>query len=284
MLFTSFLLWTVMFATDSPSHFATLDGMRVHYISFGSGKEAIIFIHGWACDLTFWRLQAPVYQNRCALLVDLPGHGQSDKPDIPYTQDLFARAVEAVMRDARVDKAILVGHSMGVPVALTFLSKFPEKVEALVIVDGFMPMPPGSKEEEKKREAEAAEEIKSYRSPDYKTIVESDIDSMFSPQTSRDLREEIRSKMLSTPQHVLASADEGMMALAPLNTKVEKPTFAIFAIMEGQNLSPVFEQYIREMVLNLEIQKWDDAGHFLMMEQPERFNRALLDFLRKLGR
>jgi len=41
---------------------------------------------------------------------------------------------------------------------------------------------------------------------------------------------------------------------------------------------------MREMVLNLEIQKWDDTGHFLMMEQPERFNRALLHFVLKLGR
>lgn len=279
MLFKTILLWTVMLATDSSSHFATLDGMRVHYTSFGSGKDAIVFIHGWTCDLTFWRLQAPVYQNRRALLVDLPGHGQSDKPDVNYTQDLFARAVEAVMRDAKVEKATLVGHSMGVPVALTFLSKFPEKVEALVIVDGFMPSPPESKEEEKKREAAAAEAMKSYRSPGYKTILGSAIDSMFSPQMSRELREEIRGKMLSTPQHVLASAMEGMMALTPLNTKVNKPTLAI---MEG--LSPADVPYMREIIPNLEIQNWDDTGHFLMMEQPERFNRALLDFLRKLGR
>ena len=267
-----------MLTTDLSSHFATLDGMRVHYTSFGSGKEAVVFIHGWACDLTFWRLQAPVYQKQRALLLDLPGHGQSDKPDIPYTQELFACAVEAVMRDAGVEKAVLVGHSMGTPVALTFLSRFPEKAKALVIVDGYMPMPPGSKEEEKRREAEAAEEIKSYRSPDYRATVGSDIDYMFTPRTAQALRDEIRSKMLSTPQHVLASALEGMRALAPLKAKVEKPTLAIMA---QQDVSPAYEKYIWEFFPNLEIQKWDDVGHFLMMEQPERFNRVLLDFLEK---
>ncbi len=49
------------------------------------------------------------------ITVDLPGHGESDKPQIAYTMDLFARAVEAVMRDAGVDQAVLVGHSMGTP-------------------------------------------------------------------------------------------------------------------------------------------------------------------------
>src|SRR3954471_16912199 len=75
---------------------ATYDGARVHYESYGKGQEAVVFIHGWTCDLTFWRGQAPVYEKRRALLVDLPGHGQSAKPEVAYTQERFARAVEAV--------------------------------------------------------------------------------------------------------------------------------------------------------------------------------------------
>src|SRR5215469_17342824 len=104
-------------ATGDPSRFAPFEDIQVHYESYGSGPTALVFIHGWTCDLTFWRAQAPVYEKRRALLIDLPGHGQSDKPEIPYTQDLFARSVEAVMRDAGVEKAVLVGHSMGTPVA-----------------------------------------------------------------------------------------------------------------------------------------------------------------------
>ena len=107
-------------AAEAPSRFATLDGARVHYKSYGAGKEAVVFIHGWTCDLTFWRTQAPVYEKRRSLLIDLPGHGASDKPQVSYSQELFARAVEAVMRDAGVEKAVLVGHSMGGPVAFTF--------------------------------------------------------------------------------------------------------------------------------------------------------------------
>src|SRR6185436_7785884 len=95
---------------------ATYDGAKVHYESYGTGKEAIVFIHGWTCDLTFWRGQAPVYEKHRALLIDLPGHGQSEKPEVAYSQERFARAIDAVMRDAGVESAVLVGHSMGGPV------------------------------------------------------------------------------------------------------------------------------------------------------------------------
>src|SRR5687767_5871798 len=95
-------LCAVVEAAEAPSKFAKLDGMRIHYKSYGSGREAAVFIHGWTCDQTFWRLQAPVYEKRRSLLIDLPGHGKSDKPEIAYTQELFARAVEAAMRDAGV--------------------------------------------------------------------------------------------------------------------------------------------------------------------------------------
>jgi len=80
-------------AADAPARHATLDGMRIHYESYGTGKQAVVFIHGWTCDLTFWRMQAPVYEKHRSLLIDLPGHGESDKPEIAYTQDFFARAV-----------------------------------------------------------------------------------------------------------------------------------------------------------------------------------------------
>src|SRR4249919_525432 len=109
------------------------DGARVHYESYGQGTEAVIFIHGWTCDLTFWRGQAPVYEKRRALLVDLPGHGQSDKPEVAYTQERFARAIDAVMREAGVTRATLVGHSMGGPVAIAFLRLFPARTKSLVL-------------------------------------------------------------------------------------------------------------------------------------------------------
>src|ERR1700733_223174 len=89
-------LYTAAAANDS-SHFAPFAGGQVHYESYGTGKEAVVFIHGWTCDLTFWRGQEPVYRNHRSLLIDLPGHGQSDKPKVAYPMEFFARGIEAAL-------------------------------------------------------------------------------------------------------------------------------------------------------------------------------------------
>src|SRR5436190_5552169 len=83
------------------SHFAKFDGNKVHYATIGKGDKTLVFIHGWAGNLGFWREQAPALADKARLiLVDLPGHGRSDKPQTEYTMEYFARGVLAVMQDA----------------------------------------------------------------------------------------------------------------------------------------------------------------------------------------
>ena len=68
--------------------------------------------------MTTWHFQVPAFADQArVILIDLPGHGQSDKPKIDYSMDLFARAIDAVLKEAGVEKVVLVGHSMGVAVA-----------------------------------------------------------------------------------------------------------------------------------------------------------------------
>src|SRR5712664_3152732 len=124
---------TSLFAAD-----VKYDGANVHYESYGKGAEALVFIHGWTCDLTFWRGQAAVYEKHRSLLIDLPGHGQSEKPETAYTMEHFARAINGVLLDAGVERALLVGHSMGGPVIFTYLRLFPGKTKALVFVDAYL--------------------------------------------------------------------------------------------------------------------------------------------------
>src|SRR6516165_2643859 len=53
---------------DAPSRFAKLDGIRVHYKSIGKGDTAVVLIHGWTCDLTFWRAQVPALAGEVRLV------------------------------------------------------------------------------------------------------------------------------------------------------------------------------------------------------------------------
>src|SRR5580692_4768871 len=118
------------------SHFISVGANRIHYVTVGKGGRTIVFIHGWACNLGFWREQISALADKARLiLIDLPGHGQSDKPQTAYTMDFFAGAVLAVLRDAKVDKAIFIGHSMGGAVISRVHHHSPEKIAALVSVD-----------------------------------------------------------------------------------------------------------------------------------------------------
>jgi pimeloyl-ACP methyl ester carboxylesterase len=260
-------------AQQGESHYATLDGARIHYKSYGKGKEALVLIHGWSCNLDYWRDQIPDFANRNRVIaIDLPGHGESDKPQITYSMDLFARAVDAVMRDAQVKRAVLVGHSMGTPVSRQFYRKYPQKTLAIVIVDGAL-RPFGDK---KMLEGLLA----GFRSPDYKEAGLKMLTFLGGPQLSPEIQERIKTSFLNTPQHVLVGAMEGMADDSIWGPdKINVPVLAILA--KGPFWPADTEQSYRSIAPNLDFQMWDGVSHFLMMEKPKQFNDAVIAFLNK---
>jgi len=202
ILITLLLASTAGFAADGESQYAKLDGAKIHYKSYGKGKDALVLIHGWSCNLENWRDQIPDFAKRNRVIaLDLPGHGQSDKPEIAYTMDLFSNAIDAVMRDAKVERAVLVGHSMGTPVARQFYRKYPQKTLAIVIVDGGLRVF-GTKE---MRDGF----LTMFRSPGYK-----EAGAQFFAQTMKNLpaaeQERANQSFANTPQYVLVSAMESM--------------------------------------------------------------------------
>jgi len=266
-----------------PSSYTSLDGARIHYKSSGQGKKALVFIHGWTCDLSFWRFQQPAFEAAGHLiLIDLPGHGQSDKPRIAYTQDLFARAVKAVLEHAGIRSAVLVGHSMGSTVARQFARLYPGKAAALVYVDGPLLRVPSLPSEFEKWRIQMAAFADNFRGPQHKRFTEGFIDSMLIPETPEPLRREIKSKMLAAPQHVAVSALEGIVDPAIWKEDpMDLPVLAIYA--KATDLPADNEEYMGRLFPRLDYQLWDGVSHFLMMEQPEKFNRALEAFLEKHG-
>src|ERR1700733_6270058 len=110
---------------EAKDKYAKYGDIKVHYQDEGKGKDAVVFVHGWTCDLNFWKGQFTAMPGTRMIFVDLPGHGKSDKPKVDYTMEYFARSIEAVMKDAGVKKAVLVGHSMGTPVIRNFYKFYP---------------------------------------------------------------------------------------------------------------------------------------------------------------
>jgi pimeloyl-ACP methyl ester carboxylesterase len=262
--------------TSKPKlRFAQLDGMRVHYENYGGGKQALVFIHGWTCNTTFWKDNIPAFVNATRVIaIDLPGHGQSDKPEkTVYSMDLFARAIDAVLQHAKVESAVLVGHSMGTPVIRQFYRKYPAKTRALVIVDGGL-KPLGTRES-------MAQFLDPFKQPNYKEHAERMIaflsQGMKNPQTIND----VKTSMLATPQHVMVSAMEEMLnpEIWRMQDKINVPTLAVMA--NNPAFDAGYEAFVRELVPQVEYQRWLGVSHFLMMDEPQKFNGTLMTFLLK---
>ena len=269
---TLLLASTSVLAADGESQYAKLDGARIHYKSYGKGGDAIVLVHGWTCNLDHWRDQIPDFSKRTRVLaLDLPGHGQSDKPEIVYTIDLFANAIDAAMRDAKVERAVVVGHSMGTPVARQFYRKYPQKTLAIVIVDGGLRLF-GTKE---MRDGF----LTTFRSPGYKDAGAQMFSQMAGTLSAAE-QERVKTSFGNTPQYVLVSAMESMNNEALYGPdKINVPVFAIMA--KSPFWPPDTEQFLRGLAPDLEFQMWEGVGHFLMMEKPKQFNDAVIAFLEK---
>ncbi|MGI9069640.1 MAG: alpha/beta fold hydrolase [Pyrinomonadaceae bacterium] len=261
-------------ASEGKSRYAKLDGARIHYQSHGKGREALVLIHGWTCNLDYWRDQVPDFAKRNRVVaIDLPGHGQSDKPQLAYSMDLFARAVDAVMRDAHVERAVLMGHSMGTPVARQFYRKYPQKTLGIVIVDGAL------RTFDKKMMDGI---IAGFRGPNYKEMGRQMFAGMAGPNLSAELKEQIQASFLNTPQHVVVSAMEGMADDSIWGQdKINVPVLAVLAKTPFWPADT--EQFYRSIAPNLDFQMLDGVGHFLMMEKPKQFNDAVIAFLDRNG-
>jgi pimeloyl-ACP methyl ester carboxylesterase len=103
-------------------------------VKTGSGP-AVLLLHGMACDHTTW---APVIEklakHHTVIAPDLLGHGKSDKPRADYSVGGYANGMRDLLTVLGVDKATVVGHSLGGGVAMQFAYQFPERTERLVLV------------------------------------------------------------------------------------------------------------------------------------------------------
>lgn len=116
--------------------FIEIDGVRISYIEEGSGDHTVLFIHGLGGSLNNWDYNFGVFQeNYHCLAIDLPGFGNSNRPDIPYSISLHTDFVTNFLSKKGVEKAVLIGNSMGGHISANTAILYPELVERLVLVD-----------------------------------------------------------------------------------------------------------------------------------------------------
>ena len=130
---------TAQIATEPPpgtaDKFATVYGQKIHYLEAGSGP-AVILLHGLGGDASNWYGNiGPLSKKYHVVVPDQIGFGRSDKPLINYRVQTLVDFLDGFLKELKIDRASLVGNSLGGWTAAAFALAHPEKVDKLVLVD-----------------------------------------------------------------------------------------------------------------------------------------------------
>lgn len=274
------ILLALFLAVPAAAEFADYKGHKVYYKVMGQGEPALVLIHGWACDHTFWRFNAPGLAKKHKLvLVDMPGHGQSDKPRVDYTFDFLAGGVAAAIKASGVKKPVLAGHSMGATIGRQVIRRNPCMVSLLVLVDGAFVSVPQDPKARAAWEKQRADRIAGLKK-DYRAAAKPMVESMLGPAMTPQLKKIILDKMLAADPQVAIS--EGQAMNDPDNWRVEAietPTFAMY--IESHFVPPDFPELLKRLFPHLTYVQWEGVGHFYFMEKPAKFNQQVMEYLKK---
>lgn len=252
----------------------TVDGNSVRYLESPGRGDAILFVHGLGASAERWEFVAPMFERRYRLIIpDLLGYGRSDKPVVDYTPDFFVSFVRSLLGLLGVERAHLVGSSMGGQVAALFAAENAGRVDRLVLVSpsGMMrettpalnryimaALYPGR---DRAREAFAEMSASTEASP---AIVDSFIERMNEPNA--------KMAFMSTLLGLKNSSLDGRLG------GIAAPTLLVW----GSNDPVIPIRHARQFVSAIPCCKFyrmERSGHTPFVDSPAKFARAVLDFL-----
>jgi pimeloyl-ACP methyl ester carboxylesterase len=246
-------------------------GIKLAYEDRGTGKPAFVFVHGWTCNRSFFAPQAAHFARQHRVVsIDLRGHGESDKPQGPYTRAQDADDIAYVIEHLGLGPVVAVGHSMGGTIVLQLAAAHPERVAAIVMVD---PAPfVFAPEQRAGVEAMVAAIEAGNQEPRRQFIAK-----LFLPTSDRKLVEDVLAVMLATPSHVAASAMRGDLAF-------DGPAVAAQCTVPALHLAatpPLNPPHRMAEWLPAVVNAWTvGAGHFNQLEVPDQVNAMIEGFLR----
>jgi len=127
-------------ANEITSRDATVDGVKLHYLTAGHGP-AVILLHGYTQTSGMWRPIIPLLAEKFTVIApDLPGIGDSEIPaDNKIDMITAAKQIHDLVRSLKIDKARVVGHDIGLMVAYAYAAQFSNETEKLAVMDAFLP-------------------------------------------------------------------------------------------------------------------------------------------------
>lgn len=244
------------------------DATEIRYRVYGSGEPAIVFIHGWSCDSGYWDAQLNEFAQRYTVVtLDLAGHGRSEQTGRKdWSMANFGADVAAVVQAEGYPRVVLVGSSMGGPVALEAARRLPGKVVGIVGVDTLreiaVPM-------QMERYGPLLERLKADFSA---TTAEFVAGNFFTGTTDPIVKQWIVDDMSAAPPAIAMPALLGLFAM-DYSAAVADLDVPILALNSTGH--PTDEAAIRKLEPRFRLVPLEGVGHFPMIEAPAEFNRVL---------
>lgn len=250
------------------------DGISIAYETRGTGSPALVFVHGWSCDRSYWAAQLEAFSRDFQVVaVDLVGHGESGFGREAWTMAAFGGDVAAVVEALALDRVILVGHSMGGDAIVEAARRLPDRVAGLVWVDTYRRL--GTP-----RTQEQLDAILAPIRADFVDATRAFVSGMFLPSADPKLVERVASDMSSAPPEValeaLAFALSFDREMPRLVLELGLPIVAINPEQPASDIASLDRHGVEVMLM-------PGVGHFLMLEDPEEFEALLRTAIDRIG-
>jgi pimeloyl-ACP methyl ester carboxylesterase len=260
---------------------ATFHHLNIDYRDQGSGA-AVIFIHAFPLNQTMWDEQLAALQHHCrAITLDLRGFGGSQVPAGPATMEEMAADIRGLMSILDIERATIVGLSMGGYVALAFYREYPDAVRALVLADTRAGTDTHAARERRLQSAEKAEREGAAAIADDLTPL---LLGKTTQETRPDLAARVRAMIEGNSPKGIAAAQRTMAARRDSTYMLPAIDFPTLILVGAEDqLTPVAEaESLRDGIRGSRLRVIDGAGHLSNIERPQEFNAALIEFLDSL--
>jgi pimeloyl-ACP methyl ester carboxylesterase len=249
---------------------AAADGVTIAYDVRGSGNTAIVFVHGWCSDRTFWREQLDVFASDYRVVaIDLPGHGSSGRTRKKWSLSSFAGDVSTVVESLDLKRVVLIGHSMGGLVSLEAAQLQPDRVIGIIGIDTISDV-------ESEGQPEMMDRVIAAFEADFEGTMHAFMPQLFSPNAAPELVQWATNNSVKA-DHVMAL--EVMRGVSDVNEKkllslAKVPVRVIYADSGDSSDTHAFVKTNRKYA-DFDAVFVQGVGHFLHLEDPDAVNHHL---------
>ncbi|HEX2344662.1 MAG TPA: alpha/beta hydrolase [Vicinamibacterales bacterium] len=260
--------------TNRDGRVGSIDGVEIVYSAGGAGETALVFIHGGLADREFWAPQLSALADRFRVVaLDLAGHGASGRNRKNWTIAAFGGDVRAVVDALKLRRVVLIGNSLGGPVALEAVRLLRGRVLGVIAVDTLHDATAALDPSESRKRAAA------FRT-DFPGTCRAMVGALFHTGTQEELRAWAERRMCAMPPDVVADMMDGFAGY-DLTAAVRAAGVPIRAI--NGDLWPTAIERTRTLAPDFNAVILKGAGHYPMLERPDEFNRVLVEIVRDLA-